>query len=328
VKDAERAARRATDVTQQLLTFAKGGDPVRTTVDLTEIVREAATFARHGSNVRVDFFFAADLPPAEVDAGQVSRVVHNLVLNAVQCLQGGGEVRVGLSAREIKDREVMSLPAGRYLLMTVADNGPGIPADRLPRIFDPYYTTKVRGSGLGLATCHSIVKKHQGHIEVASSPQTGTIFHIWLPAAKNTHTHIRIDTSSPLAPDGARILFMDDDEGVLKLARAYLERAGHDGVLVSDGKDAVAVYRQALAAGNQFDVVIFDLTVPGGMGGKEALEQLKAIDPGVRAIASSGYSNDPIMANHHAFGFRAVLPKPYDLDSFIRVIARVRAGKA
>lgn len=324
VNGAEKAAKRATDVTQQLLTFAKGGDPVRGVVDMAELVREAAGFARHGSNVLVEFNLADDLPPAEVDASQISRVVHNLVLNAVQALSGGGVVRLVLNACTLQSGEISALAAGRYLLLVVADNGPGIPAERLPRIFDPYFSTKVRGSGLGLATCHSIVKKHLGQIEVKSSPAVGTTFYIWLPAAVPVAPKNKSITYVPFTVASARILFMDDDEVVRNLAKALLARAGHDGTLVADGAEAVAAFRQARAAGNPYDLAIFDLTVPGGMGGKEALAEILKIDPGVQVIASSGYSNDPVMANHQAFGFVAVLPKPYTFDAFTRAINRVR----
>ena len=329
VNDAERAAKRATDVTQQLLTFAKGGDPVRSIVELSEVVREAAGFARHGSNVRVEFDLAEGLPPAEVDASQISRVVHNLVLNAVQSLSGGGGVvRLSLSVRDLHAGEVSALPAGRYLQLLVIDNGPGIPADRLPRIFDPYFTTKVKGSGLGLATCHSIIKKHQGQIEVKSNPAIGTTFTIWLPAAQRAAAVAKSAAYFPFPVTSARILFMDDDEVVRNLARTLLAKAGHDGTLVADGAEAVAAYRQAHTAGNAYDLVIMDLTVPGGMGGKDALVAMQKINPAVRAIASSGYSNDPVMSNHQAFGFVAVLPKPYSLDAFTKAINRVRRMNA
>ena len=327
VNDAERAAKRATDVTQQLLTFAKGGDPVRSVADLSEVVREAAGFARHGSSVRVVFEPEAGLPHAEIDASQISRVVHNLVLNAVQSLSGGGGVvRLSLTARDVVSGAVPSLPAGRYLELQVTDNGPGIPAERLSRIFDPYFTTKANGSGLGLATCHSIVRKHQGHIEVKSSPTTGTTFTVWLPAADRAPASAKAATVFPFNRKGLRVLFMDDDEVVCNLARTLLVRAGHDGTLVADGAAAVAEYRQAKVAGKAYDLVIVDLTVPGGMGGKDALEELRKIDPAVRVIASSGYSNDPVMAKHRSYGFAAILPKPYDLDAFVRAIERVRAS--
>ena len=324
VTDAEKAARRATDVTQQLLTFAKGGDPVRKIVDFAEVVREAAGFARHGSNVLVEFDFGERLPPAEVDASQVSRVVHNLVLNAVQSMAGGGVVRLTLREQVLETGEVPPLAAGHYLRLWVADHGPGIPAERLPRIFEPYFTTKTKGSGLGLATCHSIIKKHLGHIAVRSLPGVGTTFEIWLPAAAGAVARGRVPTAPAVPGASARVLFMDDDEVVRNLARTLLGRTGHDAVLVTDGAEAVTAYQQAREAGNPYDLVILDLTVPGGIGGKDALAELLKIDSRIRAVASSGYSNDPVMSNHRAFGFSAVLAKPYTLEAFAQVINEVR----
>jgi signal transduction histidine kinase/CheY-like chemotaxis protein len=324
---AERAAKRASDVTQQLLTFAKGGDPVRSVVDLPDLVREAAGFARHGSSVRVEFDFAAVLPPADVDSSQVSRVVHNLVLNAVQAMPAGGVVQISLSSCQLSESEVPSLAAGRYLRLVIADNGPGIPAPRLPRIFDPYFSTKISGSGLGLATAHSIVKKHQGTIAVESTVGRGTSFQIWLPAAVRPAASTRVATADPGFGLSVRVLFMDDEEVLRSMIRSFLARSGHEGTIVADGAAAVAAYAAARAEGRDYQVVILDLTVPGGMGGKDALMELRKIDPNVCAVASSGYSNDPVMANHEAYGFAAVMPKPYDLETFNRVIGRLQRSR-
>lgn len=324
---AERAAKRAGDVTQQLLTFAKGGDPVRSIVDLPELVREAAGFARHGSSVRVEFNFPADLPPADVDSSQISRVVHNLVLNSVQAMATGGVVQISLAAFHLAAGEVPPLMAGRYLRLTIADNGPGIPAARLSRIFDPYFSTKAKGSGLGLATAHSIVKKHQGTIAVDSTLGRGTTFHIWLPAAVRPATATRVPTADPGFGVHARILFMDDEEVLRNLVQSFLARSGHEGTLVADGAAAVAAYAEARAQGRGYQVVILDLTVPGGMGGRDAVAELRRIDPEVCAVASSGYSNDPVMANHRAYGFAAVMPKPYDFETFNRVIGRLQLSR-
>jgi two-component system, cell cycle sensor histidine kinase and response regulator CckA len=325
IAEAERGARRARDITQQLLTFAKGGDPVRTSVLLPDIVTEAANFARHGTNVRFDFDFPPDLPPGDVDAGQISRVVHNLVLNAVQAMPDGGVVSIGLAAVTLGTGEVDMLAPGRYIRLTVADTGKGIPPEILARIFDPYFSTKTKNSGLGLATVRSIIKKHNGHVDVQSRPGTGTTFAIWLPVAREAAVvpagPSRLQSNSP-----ARILLMDDEEVIRKVAGRMLSLANHEVVFAVDGGEAIRLFAEARKAASPFDLVIFDLTVPGGMGGKDALQELLKIDPDVRAIASSGYSSDPVMANPQDFGFRATLAKPYDIPDLMRVVEQVRAG--
>jgi len=324
VREAERATKRASEVTQQLLTFAKGGEPVRSAIELPEVVREAAGFARQGSNVRVEFDFARDLPPANADVGQISRVVHNLVLNAVQAMAEGGLIRLSLAAEQVETGDIPFLAKGRFLHLTVADNGPGIPSDRLPKIFDPYFSTKPKGNGLGLATAHSIVKKHHGNMTVESKESSGTTFHIWLPAAERTRMLSAAPVIASPPRHRARVLFMDDEETVRNLARTVLARSGHEATLVSDGAAAVQAYTEAHASGRSFDVVVLDLTVPGGMGGKDALSELRAIDGDVRAVAASGYSHDPVMSNHRAFGFVGVIPKPYDPETFLSAIDRAR----
>jgi signal transduction histidine kinase/ActR/RegA family two-component response regulator len=324
--EAERGARRARDITQQLLTFAKGGDPVRTAVALPDIVTEAANFARHGSNVRFEFDLPPNLPPGDVDAGQISRVVHNLVINAVQAMPGGGVVKLGLAAAELPAGEVDALPAGSYLRLTVADSGKGIPPEVLPRIFDPYFSTKsgTGSSGLGLATVRSIVRKHNGHIAVESKVGQGTTFRLWLPAARAGSAPTLESGPDSSAHLPARILVMDDEDVIRRVVGRMLALAGHETVFAVDGAEAVRAYVAARQSGRPFDLVIFDLTVPGGMGGRDALQELLRIDPGVRAVASSGYSSDPIMANPRAYGFRASLPKPYDIPDLMRAVETTR----
>lgn len=328
IAEAERGARRARDITQQLLTFAKGGDPVRTAVQLPEIITEAANFARHGSNVRFEFDLPSNLPPGNVDAGQISRVVHNLVINAVQAMPNGGVVSIALAAVDLAAGQVGTLPAGSYLRLSIADTGQGIPAEALPRIFDPYFSTKGNSgnSGLGLATVRSIVKKHNGHIEVHSAVGRGTTFRIWLPAAPHGMSVPSAAPARSAAHLPARILVMDDEEVIRRVAGRMLALAGHDAVFVADGAEAIRVYSAAQQSGRPFDLVIFDLTVPGGMGGKDALAELLKLDPKIRAIASSGYSSDPVMANPRTYGFYTSLPKPYDIPDLMRAIEAARRG--
>lgn len=326
ISEAERGARRARDITQQLLTFAKGGDPVRSAVLLPDVVSEAAGFARHGSRVRFEFDYPPDLPPADVDAGQISRVVHNLVINAVQAMPEGGIVRIGLVAVTLGPKEVGTLEPGHYIRMTVADTGRGIPAENLAMIFDPYYSTKAKSenSGLGLATVRSIIKKHNGHIEAESHVGQGTTFRIWLPAARENPAASAEAAPRPSPSAPARILVMDDEEVIRRVAGRMLSLAGHETVFTADGAEAVRTYLAARKGGRPFDLVIFDLTVPGGMGGKDALAELRKFDPEIRAVASSGYSSDPIMAHPADYGFRSALPKPYDIPDLIRAVGEAR----
>ena len=322
LRESERAGLRARDLTQQLLTFAKGGTPVRTAVLLPDIVREAAGFALHGSNVRCDFDFAPSLWPGHVDRGQISQVVHNIVINAMHAMPTGGIVRVTLRNEALADGACGTLPAGRYLHLSIRDSGTGISPDHLARIFDPYFTTKQQGSGLGLATVYSIVKKHGGHIDVESQLGRGTAFHIRLPAAERI-AHDATASAPPTRRLHGRALVMDDEAPVREMAAAMLRRLGLDVTTTVDGREVVRAYSSALSAGERYSLVILDLTVPGAMGGKEAIAELLKIDPDVRAVVSSGYSNDPVIAHYREHGFRGCVPKPYEFDQFARTIAAI-----
>ena len=313
LKEAERGAFRARDLTQQLLTFAKGGDPVRSSVALPVLLRESTGFALHGARARPVYELAGDLWPANADKGQIGQVVQNLVINAVQAMPQGGCVTLHAANVTLADREVGNLSAGDYVRVGVEDTGVGIPSEHLTKIFDPYFTTKQTGSGLGLATVYSIIRKHQGHIEVESRLGEGTKFVFWLPAAR-----LMPAPEPEAAPEvvslRGRILFMDDETSIREMAGMFMARLGLQYDLTADGAETVAKYRAALQAGRAYDLVIMDLTVPGGMGGKEAMQELRTLDPMVRAVVASGYSRDPVMANFRAHGFCGMLPKPYSLD--------------
>ncbi len=322
LKDAETASVRARELTRQLLTFAKGGDPVRTTVRLAEVVREAADFALHGSRVRCEFTVSTDLWPADVDKGQIGQVVQNLVINAVQAMPEGGVVRIKLINESHDGDAVRAIVPGAYLRFEISDEGTGIRPENLGRIFDPYFTTKATGSGLGLAMVYSIVKKHDGHIEVDSELGLGTTFRILLPAlpAALPPAIVREEQTGPMA---GRVLFMDDQESIRRMAVTLLERLGFEVVAVRDGAEVVREYSAARDSARPFDVVLMDLTVPGGVGGREAMESLRQLDPEVRAIVSSGYSSDPVLANYRAHGFRARVAKPYRASDLARVLREV-----
>jgi PAS domain S-box-containing protein len=320
LQEAKRATLRARDLTQQLLTFAKGGDPVREAVALADIVRESAEFGMHGAKSRLELDLPGDLWPANADKGQLAQVVQNLVINAVQAMPDGGVVRIAAANAALGAGEVAGLAAGDYIRLTVRDTGTGIPPEHLPKIFDPYFTTKQQGSGLGLATVYSIVRKHQGAIVVDSELGAGSIFRFWLPALRSVAPRTEA-ASAEARPLSGRVLFLDDEEPIREMAVAYLARLGVDCVAVPDGAAAVREFRAAQATDRPFRLLVLDLTVPGGMGGLETLGVLRGLDPAIRAVVSSGYSQDPVMGNFRGFGFNAVLVKPYDLDQLGRVVA-------
>ena len=322
LQDAERGVMRARDLTQQLLTFARGGEPVRSSVQLPEMVKEAAQFALHGSKVKCEFAIEEGLWPAEVDKGQIGQVVQNLVINAVQAMPEGGLLHVEMRNQRLAAMSVAQLGEGAYLCVSIADTGEGIRPEHLARIFDPYFTTKKTGSGLGLATVYSIVRKHNGHIEVESEIGRGTRFRFWLPASPEARPEVKETSQAPTDHTG-RVLFMDDEDPIRAMAEALLKRLGLDVTCVPDGSETVKAYREAMEAGRPFDLVIMDLTVPGGMGGKEAMQELLKLDPGVRGIVSSGYSSDPVMANYKAHGFKGMVAKPYRLTDLAKAIRAV-----
>ncbi len=326
LREAEKATLRARDLTQQLLTFAKGGEPVRAAVQLDGIVREMTTFALHGSNVRAAYDVAPDLWPADADKGQIGRVVQNLVLNAVQAMPEGGTINIALKNEHVEGLTSAALVPGDYVQIAITDTGAGIKREHLSRIFDPYFTTKQTGSGLGLAAVYSIVSKHRGSIDVQSQPGKGSTFRIWLPATHvvSDDTGLQVKSVKMTALKG-RVLFMDDEEAIRQMASFLLRRFGFDVVCAKDGSEAVQTFRAAKNAGEPFALVIMDLTVPGGMGGREAIPLLREIDPNVRAIVSSGYSSDPILANYRAHGFAGVAAKPYEMTEFARVLREVMA---
>ncbi|MGH7955979.1 MAG: PAS domain-containing hybrid sensor histidine kinase/response regulator, partial [Opitutaceae bacterium] len=325
LREAERAAMRAKDLTQQLLTFAKGGEPVRSAVALADVVREAAQFALHGASARCEFDIATELRPADADKGQIGQVVQNLVLNAVQAMPNGGAIRLNLVNETIAAGQVATLPAGHYLRLEISDSGRGIAPDHLARIFEPFFTTKEYGTGLGLATVYSVIQKHRGYITVESAVGTGTTFRLWLPAA-HVEPPPPSATSSPFERIEGRVLFMDDEEPIRMMTRALLERLGLHVKVTCDGEEAVREYVTARTAGQAYDVVIFDLTVPGAMGGADAIREILKIDPAAKGIVSSGYSGDPVMANFRAHGFRGSVPKPYRLADIAGMIREVMTG--
>jgi PAS domain S-box-containing protein len=327
LESTEKAIYRARELTGQLLTFAKGGAPLKKVISIADLTRDSVEFSLRGSNVAANFQIEEGLWPVEVDSVQMHQVFSNLTINADQAMPDGGNLTIGLSNWTVEEGESAPMPPGRYVKITLADNGPGIEERHLARIFDPYFTTKPSGTGLGLATVHSIVSRHGGHLLVDSLPGQGSVFSIYLPAAQmDTLPPVPLrDDSSPVEVDvtGSRILVMDDDREIRELLQELLQQEGYRPDCVADGAAAIQAYRQALKEGAPYGCVIMDLTIPGGMGGKEAISQLRMFDPGVRAIVSSGYSNDPVMAEFSAHGFKDRLAKPYLLEDLVAVLKQV-----
>jgi len=325
--EAHGASERARDLTQQLLTFAKGGDPVRTAVNLSDVAQEIAQFAVRGSRVKCEFDMPANLWPANADKGQLAQIIQNLAINSLQAMPEGGTLRLKACNEVVGLGEDLHVQPGDYVRLVVSDTGPGIPSSILPKIFDPYFTTKKQGSGLGLATVFSIVKKHRGHIDVESLPGRGASFTIRLPALKDVNLAGGAETA-PTEPRSlkGRVLVMDDEESIRRLVERMLTRLGLKVDLTADGAEAVTRYQAAWRAGTPYDLVIMDLTVPGSLGGCEALSAIKGINPGVRAIVASGYSSDPVMADYESYGFCAMVVKPFDSRELASVVARVLAG--
>lgn len=318
IVEAEKASVRATELAHQLLTFARGGDPVKKVVLLRHIVSEAMALVLHGSNVRGLMDFPETTHAIEADEGQMSQVFHNIVINATQAMPGGGTLKVSAQNTLLAEHNPMSLPAGTYVCLKFTDEGCGISESTQKRIFDPYFTTKSAGNGLGLASAHSIISKHGGHISVSSIVGKGTTFTIHLPSIGETYIDYQAENNIPMTVkhNGGSVLIMDDEKVIRDLASEMLEYLGYQVSLCDNGADAVAIYKTAMNAGTPFAAVVMDLTIPGGMGGKEAAQQILAIDPGACLIVSSGYSNDPIMADFSRYGFSGVIAKPYSVKDF------------
>ncbi len=316
----ESAAERARDLTSQLLTFAKGGVPIRRTMSLINLAEETVAFTLRGSKVGFELTPAADLWLANIDESQICQVVSNLVLNAEQAMPNGGTIEVSCSNFSAEPDVDLPLQPGRYLKLSIEDEGIGIPDDLLPQIFDPFFTTKQKGSGLGLSTCFSIIQKHGGHVRVESALGEGTRFEVFLPAAVEDEAPDDEDETPSIQLRTGRILVMDDDPVVRDVLDSMLSVLDFKVEFAPDGAAAIERYRSALDSDEAFDMVILDLTVPGGMGGKEAAEKLLEIDADVRAIASSGYSTDAVMSDFRSFGFVGAIAKPYNVDALEQLL--------
>jgi PAS domain S-box-containing protein len=321
--EAEKACQKATALTQQLLTFSKGGVPIRQTISIASVLRESVDFVLHGANVRADICIPENLWTVNVDEGQIYQVIHNVVLNAVQAMPDGGTMTVTAENVVMPATFAGLIPKGHYVKIAVIDQGCGIPDAVLTQIFDPYFTTKPQGTGLGLAIAYAIVAKHEGYLTVESAVGVGTTFYFYLPVSPE----VIVSMPTPPAPapqlGQGRFLVVDDEVYILELLDEMLRMMGYEVTCHTDGKDAIDAYQRAFLSESPFTAVILDITIPGGMGGCETISHLRAIDPDVKAIISSGYANDPVMAHFAYYGFRGVITKPYTLERLHEVLQQV-----
>jgi two-component system cell cycle sensor histidine kinase/response regulator CckA len=325
---AEKAALQARLLTQQLLTFSKGGAPALEVTTISKMVEECAQFILRGSKVTCSIEKEDDLWPVDADKGQISQVVNNLIINASQAMPDGGEIRIRMSNLQVRHTEVSELKQGDYICIEVRDEGIGISPQNLKKIFDPYFTTKTEGNGLGLASSYSIITMHKGIITAESSIGKGSIFRVYLPKsiqiALAKSNQVEAEKEEPANEEihrgKGRILVMDDMEAMMIVAGEILTALGYEVEYSTNGNEAIKAYKAAKNAGNAFDACVFDLTVPGGMGGEEAANILIDYDPNLVAIASSGYTTSDVMSDYKNSAFKAVLPKPYRIKEMSDVL--------
>ena len=320
LKKLEEATFRAKELTYQLFTFATGGAPLKEKVSINEMVLDCLNFASSGTNVLLQTCLADDLQVVEVDKGQFSQVLNNIIINAIQAMPQGGTILVkteNITLGKGNKEALVPLPRGDYIRLSIADEGIGIQEEDLKKIFDPFYTTKARGRGLGLATSYSVIKNHKGYLDVTSKPGAGTTFYLYLPASRQPGLSVRKEKR--LIPGTGKILVMDDEAAVRKTVGEMLINLGYEVHYAAEGRAAIEAYREALQS-VPFDLVLLDLTVKGGLGGRDTLTELLKIDPAVQAVVSSGYSDDRVMTNFKEHGFKGVVKKPYTIEVLSAVI--------
>jgi CheY-like chemotaxis protein len=328
ITEAERGALRAQELTRYLLTFAEGGAPIKESVPLAPLLRDTSGFVLRGSKVHCDIQTPAQLWALNADPNQLAQVISNVVLNAVEATPGAGEILL----RAENTTRAPHLPDGDYVVITVQDFGVGSAPERLSRIFDPFFTAKNQARGLGLAAAYSIVQRHGGHIAVESALNVGTTVSITLPASR-VPAAAEPAHAAPNPPVAAsadrplRVLVMDDEEPIRNLTKIALSMVQHEVVCTEDGDAFLAAHAAARASGRPFDVAVLDLTIPGGMGGKDAIRALRERDQEIRAIVSSGYSTDPVMSQCLEYGFDAVLPKPYIVSDLLRLVRQLGGAR-
>jgi signal transduction histidine kinase/ActR/RegA family two-component response regulator len=332
--EAENAGMRAKDLTARLITFSKGGDPVKERGSIGELVRDTVSSSLSGPDINYESSIADDLSLVEFDENQMRHVIHNIVINATEAMSGQGTIKVYCEDVDIGEKDGLALKHGKYVKISIKDQGPGIPEENLTKIFDPYFSTKEMGSdkgmGLGLAVCHSIVKKHDGLITVESELGIGTTFIIYLSVYLPTPEK-EIKEPKPVkkamrekpVTGGGRILVMDDEDMVRDVFAAMLSKLGYEVEVAVEGSEAIEMYKKAKESGKSYDGVILDLTNKIGMGGKEAIKKLLGVDPGIKAIVATGYSNDPIVTKFREYGFCGALTKPFFMDELSKAVKEV-----
>jgi PAS domain S-box-containing protein len=330
--EAEKASMMTKDLIQQLITFSKGGELSKRAMVITPLIMEVTRSTLSNTNIKGKYVMSDDLFLVEVDEGQVRQVMHIILRNAREAMPQGGTVTISFENVRITREDYLPLNDGDYVKISLQDEGLGIKKEHLERIFDPYFTTKDVGSqkgvGLGLAIAYSIIKKHSGHIAVESSVGGGTTFHVYLPAyGKEVVTDKEVaEVPVEIQKRKGKVLVMDDAKAVRDVTGAMLSYIGYDVEFARDGREAIALYREAKQSEEPFDAVILDLTVQGGMGGKEAIQLLLAVDPHIRAIISSGYSGDPIMSDYQEYGFKTAILKPYKMEELEEILERLIRG--
>jgi len=327
---ADQAAQHAAHLSSQLLTFSKGGAPLKRVVSISGVLSHAAEFSLYGSNLRADIDIPVDLWKSEVDPGQIEQVVNALLLNAREAMPHGGTVRITAHNVVLEEKAGTPLPAGRYIKVMIADRGEGIPKDLATKIFDPYFTNKPTGSGLGLSISYSIVKKHGGILQLENSSREGSTFSFYLPATERDATPLEPPVSERAFNfNHQKVLVMDDEAAIRDLTSQLLGTLGYEVTVVPDGLEAVKVYERAMRKGENFQAVILDATIRGGMGGLATIERLRSVDANVNAIICSGYSDEAALSQFLAYGFRSALPKPFTRRELADALQRAfEAGKA
>lgn len=323
--EAEKIADHGKELTQQLITFSQGGEPQKKEVKIAPILKSVSRFTLSGSNVKCEYLLPGNLQTIEADEAQLRQVIHNIVLNAKEAMTKGGTITIRAENATVTGEDIAPVSPGDYVKIAIEDKGAGIAPENIPKVFDPYFSTKdmgiQKGMGLGLAIAYSIVKKHNGHIIVESIPDKGTSFIVYLPVyAKRPETSEKTE-SAPAQKK--RILFMDDEVFIRTIGNEILAHLGYDVTLTQDGNETILVYKQEKRAGRPFDAVILDLTMKGGIGGKDVLREILSVDPEVRAIISSGYTDDPVLSDYVSFGFRGAITKPYNINQLQEVLEEV-----
>ncbi len=310
---------KAKELSKQFLTFSKGGNPVKEVIDAAKLIEISCQLSLSGTTSIYEHTIARNLWNIEADAGQIGQVLTNLLINADQAMPGGGKIHINCSNAVLTELDALPLQNGDYVKVSIHDQGVGIQKKDLDKIFDPYFTTKEYGTGLGLASAYSIIKQHDGYLGVESTSRAGTTFTMYIPATSAPARKKAVTDTSIIKGEGY-ILIMDDDKIVLSIVGAMLDHLGYDFEIAEDGDTAIALYEKAMRAGKPFDLVFMDLIVPNGMGGEEAIKKLSTIDPHAKVIVSSAYSNDPILANYRSYGFHGILKKPYSLEELSRLL--------